>query len=82
LAIRRVCEAEGTLRDEYVTVWIRRPEVRNPARRTPRNRRTYWRFVVVAGTEVHVSVLGHCLHPKQCKEERRREEAEQVARRP
>ena len=71
-----VCQVEGTVLGEYVTVSIQRPEVRNPKRRTPRNRRTYQRFVTTPGTEVEVSVTGHCLHRQQCKEERQREAAE------
>jgi hypothetical protein len=76
LAARRVCQAEGIVRGEYVTVSVDQPEVSNPKRRTPRNRRTYQRFVVIPGTEVEVSVTGHCLHPQQCKEERQQEAAE------
>ena len=72
----RICEVEGVVKGEYVTVSMDQPEVRNPERRTPRNRRTYQRFVVVPGTEIEVSVLGHCLHPQQCKEERQQEATE------
>lgn len=73
---RRVCEAEGIVRGEYVTVSVDRPEVRNPKPRTARNRRTYQRWVLIPGTEVDIFVLGHCLHPKQCEEERQQEVSE------
>jgi hypothetical protein len=76
LANFRLCQTEGIVKGEYVTVWLKRPEVRNPEPRTARNRRTYKRFLVVPGTEVEVSVLGHCLHPTQCREERQQEAAE------
>jgi hypothetical protein len=73
---RRVCDVEGVVRDEYVSVSVDRPEVRNRKPRTARNRRTYRRWVLISGTEVEVFVLGHCLRPKQCEEERRQEVAE------
>jgi hypothetical protein len=76
IAGRRVCQGEGIVRGEYVSVWVDQPEVRNPKRRTARNRRTYQRFVVIPGTEVEVSVLGHCLHPAQCEREKQQEEVE------
>ena len=76
LLVRRICQVEGVVRGEYVTVSVDHPEVRNPKRRTRRNRRTYQRFVVIPGTEVKVSVTGHCLHPQQCKEERQQEATE------
>ncbi|HEY4996747.1 MAG TPA: hypothetical protein VII03_02055, partial [Solirubrobacteraceae bacterium] len=56
LLVRRICEVEGVARGEYVTVSVGQPEVRNLKRRTPRNRRTYQRSVVIPGTEVEVSV--------------------------
>ncbi len=65
---RRVCQVEGIVKGEYMTVWVQRPEVRNPKPRTRRNRRTYERFVVIPGTEVEISVVGHCIHPKECTE--------------
>lgn len=64
----RACQVEGIVKGEYVTVWVTRPAVRNPKPRTRRNRRTYGRFVTIPGTEVEVSVIGHCLHPKECAE--------------
>jgi hypothetical protein len=73
---RRVCQGEGIVRGEYVSVWVDQPEARNRKRRTARNRRTYERFVVIPGTEVEVSVLGHCLHPAQCEREKQQEKAE------
>jgi hypothetical protein len=73
---RHVCQGEGIVRGEYVSVWMDQPEVRNPRRRTARNRRTYQRFMVIPGTEVEVSVLGHCLHPAQCEREKQQEKAE------
>ena len=65
-----MCRVEGLIGHEYVWVTVQRPEVRNPQPRTRRNRQTYERFVVVPGTEVEVSVMGHCLHPKECAETR------------
>ncbi len=76
LLVRRFCRVEGVIRREYVTVSVDQPEVRNPKRRTPGNSRTYQRFVVIPGTEVEVSVTGHCLHRQQCKEERQQEATE------
>jgi hypothetical protein len=72
----RTCLVEGVVRGEYVAVWVERPEVRNPKRRTARNRRTWEQSVVAPGTEVEVRVLGHCLHTKQCEESKQREAAE------
>jgi hypothetical protein len=74
MPFRGVCRAEGTIRTESVWVWVRPPEVKTHERRTPRNRRTFRAFRVLPGTEIEVSVLGHCLHPKEC-EELRHEEA-------
>jgi hypothetical protein len=76
LLARRICQVEGFVKGEYVTVSVDQPKVRNLKRRTPRNRRTYQRFMVIPGTEVEVSVTGHCLHPQQCKEERQQEATE------
>jgi hypothetical protein len=72
---RKVCRAEGTIGTESVWVWVQPPEVRTHERRTPRNRRTFQAFRVLPGTEIDVSVLGHCLHPTEC-EELQHEQAE------
>ena len=64
--VRYLCRAEGLVGREHVWVYVDRPEVRNPKPRTRSNRRAYERFVVIPGTEIEVSVLGHCLHPEEC----------------
>jgi hypothetical protein len=64
--LRKVCRVEGTIGTDSVWVWIQPPEVKTHERRTPRNRRTFHAFRVLPGTEIEVSVLGHCLHPKEC----------------
>jgi hypothetical protein len=71
--VHSVCHVEGIVGGEYVAVWLHRPEVRTHERRSGR---TVSRFRVMQGTEVEVSVLGRCLHPKQCKEEKRQEATE------
>jgi hypothetical protein len=78
--VHRACRVEGIVRGEYVWLWLQRPEVLNPKPRTARNRRKYQRFVLIPGTEAEVSILGHCLHPKQCEEERHQEAAESESR--
>jgi hypothetical protein len=76
LLVGRICKAEGLIGREYVEVSVQRPEVRNPKPLTRRNRKTYEPFMVVPGTEVEVSVIGHCLHAKECAEMAREEIAE------
>ncbi|MCW3057728.1 MAG: hypothetical protein JWO21_1697 [Solirubrobacterales bacterium] len=66
--VRTVCRAEGTIGTESVWVWLQPPEVKTYERRTLRNRRTFHAFRVLPGTEIDVSVLGHCLHPKECEQ--------------
>ena len=75
-----VCKAEGLIGSEHVEVSMQRPEVRNPQPRTRRNRKTYKRFIVIPGTEVEATVIGHCLHPKECAEMAHEEEAEERKR--
>jgi len=65
---RKVCRAEGTIGTESVWVWVQPPEVKTHERRAPRSRRTFHAFRVLPGTEIDVSVLGHCLHPNECEQ--------------
>jgi hypothetical protein len=68
IIVHRVCRVEGTIGAETVWVWVRPPEVRTHERPTRRNRRSIPASVVIQGSEVEVTVIGHCLHPRECAE--------------
>ena len=72
----RVCRVEATIGPESVWVWVDHPEILTHERRTQHNRRTFRAFTVSLGIELEVSVIGHCLHPKECEEESAREARE------
>jgi hypothetical protein len=73
---RRVCRAEAAIGPESVSVWVNHPDVRTHERRTSHNRQTFRAFTVLPGIEIEVSVIGHCLHPKECEEDQREEARE------